>query len=205
MAKKVNKKIAAKMVEEAVGCVREPFVEIAFGEGDNEVRVGVKKRLTLSERSGMVQNIVKMVFRGTDGEEVYAPYLRKIAYDYNILHYFTNVSLPLDVNKICEFIDNTDFVQTVVDAVGCDYVNDILRDANDLIEYNKDKLARRTKTDDFMDILVEFLKTMSNRTSDDKIGKMLSDAVSKVVGDAVETGEISEILEAMRGGGESVE
>ena len=205
MAREANEKITAKMVEEAVGYVCEPFVEIALGEGDNEVRVEVKKRLTLSERSGMVQDIVKMVFRDVDGEETYAPYLRKIAYDYNILHYFTNVTLPLDANKICEFVDNTDFVQTVMDAVGSYYVSDILRDANDLIEYKKDKLARRTKMDDFMDILVGFLKTMSDRTSDDKIGEMLSEAVSKVVGEAVDSGEISEVIEAMRVGRESAE
>ena len=106
---------------------------------------------------------------------------------------------------ICEFVDNTDFVQTVMDAVGSYYVSDILRDANDLIEYKKDKLARRTKMDDFMDILAGFLKTMSDRTSDDKIGEMLSEAVSKVVGEAVDSGEISEVIEAMRVGRESAE
>lgn len=184
MAKRGNKaKVTIEMVKKATGYASEPAEEVVLGDGEDEVRVMIKRHLTLAERSGMVQDITNMVFRDVDGEEMYAPYLRKIAFDYNIMHYFTNLSLPADANKISDFADNTDFVRVVMGVVGEEYINGVLAEAKDLIDFKKKKLARRTRMDDFLGSLSEFTKVMSANMTDDKIGKLFGEALSKVAGE----------------------
>ena len=84
------KRITAAAIEKAVGYVDNNKDTITLGEGENQIEITIKKRLSLYERGDMVNSIASMMWSEDDeGNSHYAPYLRKIAYDFNILNYFT--------------------------------------------------------------------------------------------------------------------
>jgi hypothetical protein len=166
------------------------------------VEITVKRDLSLSERSSMIQDIVKMVFRETnDGQTVYAPYLRDIAFDYNILHYFTDIDLSANASEIYDFVLHTHIMSDIADVVRDGYIDDILRDADDLIKFNRDKLANRTKVDELFDSLSGLIKLTMDKVSDANIGEMFEKAISDGLAGGAADGDISEAIKSILSGG----
>lgn len=147
---------------------------LVIGEGENQVEVIVKKKLTLFERADMVNSIVSMVWsQDENGTEMYAPYLRKFAYDFNILNYFTNIQLPDDMDKVWEFVDNANIAGMVIDFVGGGYIENIIREANEAIEYRKAEILKRSKLDNIFDSLSGIMKTVDDKTQNLDMNGML--------------------------------
>jgi hypothetical protein len=150
----------------------------------------------------MIQDIVKMVFRETnDGQTVYAPYLRDIAFDYNILHYFTDIDLSANASEIYDFVLHTHIMSDIADVVRDGYIDDILRDADDLIKFNRDKLANRTKVDELFDSLSGLIKLTMDKVSDANIGEMFEKAISDGLAGGSADGDISEAIKSILSGG----
>ena len=138
---------------------------LSIGEGEAQVEIVVKTRLSIYERADMVNSIANMVW-ATDEEEndSFAPYLRKFAYEFNILNYFTNISLPDDMGKVWDFIDSTDIACEVIDCVGGGYIENIIREADEAIEYRKQQKLSRSKLDSLIDSLGGVVKLISDKT-----------------------------------------
>lgn len=167
---------------------------LVIGEGENQVEVIVKKKLTLFERADMVNSIVSMVWsQDENGTEMYAPYLRKFAYDFNILNYFTNIQLPDDMDKIWEFVDNADIAGMVIDFVGGGYIENIIREANEAIEYRKAEILKRSKLDNIFDSLSGIMKAVGDKTQNLDMNGML-ELVEKYAPEL--KGEFNKILQA---------
>lgn len=167
---------------------------LVVGEGENQVEVIVKKKLTLFERADMVNSIVSMVWsQDENGTEMYAPYLRKFAYDFNILNYFTNIQLPDDMDKVWEFVDNADIAGMVIDFVGGGYIENIIREANEAIEYRKAEILKRSKFDNIFDSLSGIMKTVGDKTQNLDMNGML-ELVEKYAPEL--KGELNKILQA---------
>lgn len=167
---------------------------LVIGEGENQVEVIVKKKLTLFERADMVNSIVSMVWsQDENGTEMYAPYLRKFAYDFNILNYFTNIQLPDDMDKVWEFVDNADIAGMVVDFVGGVYIENIIREANEAIEYRKAEILKRSKLDNIFDSLSGIMKAVGDKTQNLDTNGML-ELVEKYAPEL--KGELNKILQA---------
>lgn len=167
---------------------------LVIGEGENRVEVVVKKKLTLFERADMVNSIVSMVWsQDENGTEMYAPYLRKFAYDFNILNYFTNIQLPDDMNKVWEFVDNADIAGMIIDFVGGGYIENIIREANEAIEYRKAEILKRSKFDSVFDSLSGIMKTVGNQTQNLDMKGML-ELVEKYAPEL--KGELNKLLQS---------
>lgn len=167
---------------------------LVIGEGENRVEVVVKKKLTLFERADMVNSIVSMVWsQDENGAEMYAPYLRKFAYDFNILNYFTNIQLPDDMNKVWEFVDNADIADIIIDFVGGGYIENIIREANEAIEYRKAEILKRSKLDSVFDSLSGIMKYVGNQTQNLDMKGML-ELVEKYAPEL--KGEFNKLLQA---------
>lgn len=148
---------------------------LIIGEGENQVNIVVKKRLSLLERADMVSSIVSMVWAQTENDnEEFAPYLRKFACDFNILNYFTNISLPSDMEKVWEFVDSTDITNMIVEFVGNNYIKDILREANEAIEYRKEEVLKRSKLDKLLDSISGFAKSFADKADGLDIGGFIN-------------------------------
>lgn len=160
-----TKKITAASLMSAMNATKGNKETIVIGEGENQVEVTIKKRLSLFERADMVDSITSMVWaQDADGNEHFAPYLRKFAYDFNILNYFTNISLPDDMNKVWEFVDSVDIASVIIDAVGDGYIENIIREANEAIEYRKAEILKRSKLDSILDSLSGVAKSVGEKT-----------------------------------------
>lgn len=158
------KKITAASIERALGVKAGRTDKIILGNDDKPVEVTVKRTLSIAERSSMIKDIASMVFlKDADGCEQYVPYLKHFAYDFNIVNYFTNITLPEDATKTWEFIDNTGIAILVSDKVGGCYIADIIRDANELIEYKKSELLKTSKLDTLLESIADVINALKKK------------------------------------------
>lgn len=159
------KKITAASIKKALEVNGNNNETLTIGDGESKVDIIVKKKLTLFERADMVNSIVSMVWTQDDNEnETFAPYLRKFAYDFNILNYFTNIQLPDDTDKVWDLVDNTDIAYMVIECVGSGYIENIIREANEVIEYRKAEILKRSKFDNVLDALMSVVNSIGDKT-----------------------------------------
>jgi hypothetical protein len=160
-----TKKITATSIFDAIGVKERNSDKLIIGEGENQIEIAVRKKLSLTRRADMVNSIVNMVwYQDEDGNDVLAPYLRKFAYEFNILNYFTNIALPDDMEKVWDLIDNTDIAGAVMDFVGHGYIENIIREANEAIEYRKSENLKRSKIDTILTSLGGIVKSVGQET-----------------------------------------
>ena len=124
---------------------------ISVGTGDEKVDVVVKMRLPLAERGAMVNEIVDIVLMEEDGRVDYRPYVTQFAFKYAIVSHFTDVSMPDDGEKVWEFLEVTDLARVVSETVGNDYIDTIIHEAIEAIEYKKAELAKRGALDEVLE------------------------------------------------------
>ena len=157
-------KITLKAIREALGEKPENTTTFTIGTKENTVEVTVKKTLSFEERRDMVNGIVDMLFvnDGENGEQ-YCPYLKKFAFEYHIVTYFTNISLPAKVDAIWDFLSTTDIANRIVCSVPDGYVAEIIAEANEMIEFKKIKLAKQSKFDEVLSSAVGLFKTISKK------------------------------------------
>lgn len=161
---KKHKGVEASAVLKAIGVDNDVQI-LTIGEGENRVEVIVKKRLSLGERADMVDSIASMVCSQNESGDFFAPYLRKFAYDFNVLNYFTNIKLPDDMNKVWELVDGTDIAARVIDALGRNTcVQSIIHEANELIEHRKNALLKKTKVDTLLDTVIDIAHGVKSST-----------------------------------------
>ena len=157
-------KVTLKAIREALGEKPENTTTFTIGAKENTVEVTVKKTLSFEERRDMVNGIVDMLFvnDGENGEQ-YCPYLKKFAFEYHIVTFFTNISLPAKVEDIWDFFYTTDVANRVVYSLPDGYVAEIIAEANEMIEFKKVKLAKQNKLDEVLSSAVGLFKAISKK------------------------------------------
>lgn len=156
MAKKT--KITAANIAKAMVLEPEEKIVICCGANDDAIEVAVKPRLSLSEKASMIRDILSMVFiTSDDGSEIYLPEFKQFAFDYEIVNYFTDISLPVNSDKAYDFLARTNLASMIRDVVPNSHIAEIVADANEKIEYHKNELLTKSKTDHvangFLDVL----------------------------------------------------
>lgn len=184
--------MAKKKVKTAVGSILElykkaPDKQITFGAGDSEIVVNVKQTLTLAKRREMIETIAGMVFLQSEENQKmqYCPYFRKFAIDYNIISYFTDIALTDSAESIYTFITYTDIINKILDIVGGNYIQDIVREANDMIEFKKATILKENKLDDIMSSVANFItfaKTKLEELDVDSITAFLKENMPELKG-----------------------
>lgn len=162
MAKK--NKITAASIAKAMGLIDANPTIITCGMKDDTVEIPVKTHLSVSERAMMVSDITNMVFITDDNGTRYCPAFKKFAIEYNIVSYFTEVSLPADSNKACKFLEQSGLANRIAQALPEGYVVGVIGDANEAIEYRKQELLKKSKLDDLLDKVLGVIQALSDKT-----------------------------------------
>ena len=168
MAKRIKKekkiRITADSICKAIGVESEKEHILPFGEGENIVEVSVKPRLSLTERSSMIQDIVSMVFlEDQNGCTIYRPEFKRFAFDYEIVNYFTDIAMPVDGNKAWEFLERTDIASLVRENVCNDCISLIIYEANEAIEYRKNEILKQSKLDKVINGFIDLFASIQNK------------------------------------------
>lgn len=173
MAKKA--KITAANIIKAMKLEEEKRIILACGASEDTVEISVKPRLSLPERANMIQDILSMVFiTSPDDVLVYHPEFKKFAFEYEIVNYFTDISLPVNSDKAWEFLERTGIASRIANAVRDGYVGEIIAEANEMIEYRKQELLKRSKLDQVLDGLVDVLGAAQNKTENLDLGQIIA-------------------------------
>lgn len=162
MAKKT--KITATAIAKAMELMDFGTVTIQCGEGENAIEVPVKAYLTVSERAMMVTDIVNMVFIGVEDNQRYFPAFKKFAIDFNIVAHFTDISLPADSNKAGKFLERSELARKISQALPEGYVDGIITDAIEAIEYHKQELLKKSKIDEILDRVFDVVNVIGDKT-----------------------------------------
>lgn len=179
MAKK-NKITAANIVK-AMALEDEKKVVLGCGTGENTIEISVKTRLSLPERASMVQDILEMVFiTSTDGMVVYHPEFKKFAFEYEIVNYFTDISLPVNGDKAWDFLERTQIASRVAGAIRDNYIGEIIAEANEMIEYRKEELLKKSKLDQVLDNFLELLGAAQGKTENLDVSQIIAYAKENV-------------------------
>jgi len=179
MAKKA--KITAANIIKAMGLEDEKKIILACGMNEDTVEISVKPRLSLPERANMIQDILSMVFiTSPDGAVVYHPEFKKFAFEYEIVNYFTDISLPVNSDKAWEFLERTGIASRIANTVRDGYVGEIIAEANEMIEYRKQELLKRSKLDQVLDGLVDVLGAAQSKTENLDLGQIIAYAQENV-------------------------
>ena len=162
-----TQKITLKKIEEAYGGYDVKPLCLKIGTSDNPIEVSVKKTLSLTERCNMIQDIVNMLFiEDADRVTYYRADLKRFAFDYHVVLYLTNIQLPEDAEAIWEFMSQTDIASQVADALPEGFVAGIIRDANEIIEFKKACLVKRSKLDEVLSGLLDLIKTVNQKVEE---------------------------------------
>lgn len=173
MAKKA--KITAANIIKAMGLEDEKKIILACGMNEDTGEISVKPRLSLPERANMIQDILSMVFiTSPDGAVVYHPEFKKFAFEYEIVNYFTDISLPVNSDKAWEFLERTGIASRIANTVRDGYVGEIIAEANEMIEYRKQELLKRSKLDQVLDGLVDVLSAAQSKTENLDLGQIIA-------------------------------
>ena len=171
MAKKT--KITAVTIAKAMELVDFSPVTIKCGNGDNAIEIPVKPRLTLSERATMVSDIVNMLFIGIDDDVRYCPAFKKFAIEFNIVTHFTDVHMPIDSDKAYNFLERSDLAHRIIQELPDGYVDDIISDAMEAIEYRKQELLKKSKLDEILDSVLGVAHAIRDKTQNIEIPQIM--------------------------------
>lgn len=162
MAKK--NKITAVAIAKAMELLDVNPAVLKYGEGEGAIEVVVKPRLTLSERAMLVADVVNMVFIDIGGELKYCPAFREFAINFNIVTYFTGITMPADSDKACKFLERSGFAQKITQTLPEEYVAGIISDAIEAIEYRKQELLKKSKLDDILGNILGVIGAIRDKT-----------------------------------------
>lgn len=162
MAKK--NKVTLKDIRLALGEKQPDTSTITVGVPDYNIEIIVKKTLSLEERGDMINGITNMLFvnDGENGEQ-YCPYLKKLAFEYHIISFFTNIVFPANANEIWDFLNTTDIVRKVTLAIPEGVLEEIFAEVNEMIEYRKNKLVRQGKLENMLSGVTNFVNTINSK------------------------------------------
>ena len=126
--------------------------EIILHAGEDEIPVSVTLRLSVAERTDMVNEIADMVFPiGRDA--IYIPSFEEAAQVYAFFNHFTNIRIGAGSQKLLDLNDATGLVDRVNTMTG-GLVATVFEEANKLIEYRKECAAHSKDTMDAMQDLI---------------------------------------------------
>ena len=132
----------------AVGGYDDEYVKASCGSAANAVEILVKKRLTLSERKRFIDGVVDMCFvEDPYGEMLYCPYLKNFSVAYHTALFFSNIDLGDDIEEVCKFLEETSIVYVITSAVGTEYISVLMKDVDEMIEYRKAEILKKSKID----------------------------------------------------------
>ena len=139
--------------------------EIVLHAGDEEIPVTVTLRLSVAERTDMVNEIADMVFPvGRDA--IYIPSFEEAARVYAFFNHFTNIRIAAGSQKLLDLNAATGLVERVNTMSG-GLVTSVFDEANKLIEYRKECAAHSKDTMDALQDLISAVRGLVHVATQD--------------------------------------
>ena len=133
---------------------------LEYGDGDKKLNVTVNPMLPFTQRANLVRDIADMVFMGERNTiDQYSPEYIKLAQRYNVIKYYTDFQLPEDVDTMWLVLNYTPLYQDVKQCVGSD-LDDILKEADELIKTKRDYIVNKTDFTAFMEKISQSLDSL---------------------------------------------
>lgn len=168
-------KITAAEIMKAMRIEDEKKAIITCGMNEDTIEVAIKPRLSLRERENMIQDILDIVFlTDIDGVVRYYPSFRKFAFEYEIVNYFTEISLPTNSEKAWDFLESTRIASRIAGAVRDNYIGEIIAEANELIEYRKEELLKKSKFDQVFNELLGILDMVRQKADETDLSEIIA-------------------------------
>lgn len=174
MAKK--QKITAVAVAKAMNLQDDEKILLAIYNEHSEdpaMVIPINPRISLMERTKMVSDIVDMVFISDENGTRYCPAFQTFAIEYNIVNYFTDVSLPADPNKASKFLEMTNLANRITELLPDDYVEDIISAIVNAIEYRKQEILKETKLDSLIGNVLNLIQTLNQKVKEADISQIM--------------------------------
>lgn len=146
---------------------------LEYGDGDKKLNVTVNPMLPFTQRANLVRDIADMVFMGERNTiDQYSPEYIKLAQRYNVIKYYTDFQLPEDVDTMWLVLNYTPLYQDVKQCVGSD-LDDILKEADELIKTKRDYIVNKTDFTAFMEKISQSLDSLGTQFSSQDISKIV--------------------------------
>lgn len=197
--KKANTKTSAKpligldRIEPLIAGIAPQEKTIEYTFGDTLIPIQVRTRLPLAERSLMVSEIANFCF--VDGD--YVPYMRDFGRTVSVLIHYTNIDVDsLGTDKTYLLTQCVDFYHKLYEAIDDD-ISKIFMEADQLVEWEKERLLHSSKADELYDAATRFvisLESQLDRITDQIAGNAENDDAS-----------VKDIIEAFKNVGKSDE
>lgn len=142
-----------KRVELLMGSREAEIIALTVNAGDEDIVVNINTTIPLYVRSQMVEDIASRNFV----EDMYVPYMNKFARRLAVLDYYTDLGVGevMSAADAYRLTQNDDLYWAVYEAIEDD-VDEIFLDANELVEWYKQKILH-AKSDELFDAAKDFV------------------------------------------------
>ena len=148
MSKTVSLKKIMDVIDE--GSVKQK--KLVFQDSvNNAIEVNVRDTLSLADRKNLVSGVADMCFvNNPDGSTVYCPYLKKFAFEYHIVLFFTNINLPGEAESVCAFLNASHIINKIEECVGKEVIDGLREEVDELVNYRKSEILKHNRLDDIL-------------------------------------------------------
>ena len=139
---------------------------------DNNIcDITIKKRLNFVDALSFVQSVVFTIVNEEDQAISYV--LKSFLIKKNTIEYYTNIEIKDNkFDEVFDFIDRNNLYNEVINCDGFDIVEyrRLLKAIDDQIEFESQKIIKKSKIDDLIELLIDFV----NKIDTDKISNFIN-------------------------------
>lgn len=175
----MKKKNTTKALMQTIEC-KDIFEKITLEIGkDEKITVNITRRLSIADQRKFFDDILSWIFvDSSEGERIYCPHYKELAFKYCVISYFSDLQMPSDVNKIYQIIDGSSVYNDISKAIGDEYLSFLFACLNEMVNHELLKSVNKSRFDKFIDAADSYLKELSkviNGLSPETIEKIVSD------------------------------
>lgn len=155
---------------------KEPVVIEYKNKDESEtIHITIKPQISFADRTQMVKEIADIVMDEADNE--YRPEFRTFALRYTTIKYFSDVTLPEDIEVLETLIRDTSLYEDIERVIGRDKLFDIEEEADELVKMRVDSYVSAGGMRALITVLDKFLITIG-----DKIKNIDATKLNEVIG-----------------------
>lgn len=155
--KKVSVSTWKKLLPKEETAKKEAVVH--FKDSDETMTIFVTPELEIKDRMSLAKGVVDACFDEKDG--TYIPYAFDISLAIYLIQYFTNVDVGKDTKLIYQLARRSDIISVIKNTVGDKTMDQIEIEIYELLQWQKSKHLRGTKTEELYDALSTLLNMLS--------------------------------------------
>lgn len=140
-----------------------------FYVNDEERLFHFENEPNLTDLNKVIENVASSVF----SQGIYMPYLFEYVVNYSIVSTFTDVELPTNIDKCYRFLDESRIIKFLRREIP-EVFDFVEKNANKLIEYNKDYSIRHSYIDDLIAAFVNVINTFESKFANLDINDVLN-------------------------------